>query len=499
MRTIPRVATLSLCIAITSHLHAVVVATRSPQWVPSWHWALLALVEVGLVVLVMANHQSFTTRDFRLPGVFVSVISVIILAPLPRIVRLYRELPPHSMVLAITLGLAALGATLAIGLNTPERPRRVPRPLRSEPMFPLAVLAFAILLFPIWIRSLETIPIIALFQGSSGIDAALARDAALSKLSNEGLRLMVGSLRNLYLMFAVGWMVAAAVSTPRERLAERRQWTLLAAVTLAVAATYALVTTERLVLGQVVSAAIVASIVASGRPLKLRQVLIGFAALSTFPVLFGLRAGVGGLAETLSGLRRRIFFVPSDVMVHYFIEFPHRTPFLRGGSVPKVSRFTGGETFDLSVFIYRQYFQRDPRLVGNSNGSFFGVAWANFGMTGVIVWCVVVAIALVWVERLLRHLPRRAAAAARGVAIFQTALLTSADISRTLLAFAPGFLDVIAVVYVLRIIEGRLAIRQPAGWEPAATQSRSRSGMSTRTRPTGAPPARLMSPMAVDT
>lgn len=489
MRTIPRVATMSLCIAVASHLHAVVVATRSVQWVPAWHWALLALVEVGLVVLALANPRSFTTRDFRLPGVFVSAISVVILAPLPSIVRGYRETLPQSMVLAITLGLAALGATLASGLNIPERPRRALRPLRSEPAFPMVVLAVAILLFPIWIRSLETIPIIALFQGTSGIDAALARDAALSKLSNEALRLMVGSLRNLYLVFAVGWMVAAAVSTPRERITERRQWTLLAAVTLGVAALYAIVTTERLVLGQVLLAAIVASILAPGRQLRIRQVVIGFGALSTFPVLFGLRAGVGGLAETLSGLRRRIFFVPGDVMVHYFTEFPRHTPFLRGASVPKISRFTGGETFDLSVFIYRRYFQRDPRLVGNSNGSFFGVAWANFGMSGVIVWCVVVAIALVWVERLMRYLPPRAAVAARGVALFQTALLTSADISRTLLAFAPGFLDLFIVLYVLRLIEDRLAtVRWLAGSQLQPNPDRGRECPRERGQPARLPP-----------
>jgi len=498
VRTIPRVATAALGVAITSHLHASYVALRTVQWIPAWHWSLLALIEVGLVVLALSRPRWFTTRDFRLPGVFLATIAVIILSPLPAIVRHYRELPPHSMVLAIAAGLAMLGVTLAVGVNIAERNRPVAQ-VRSEPAFPLAILAVAFVIFPVWIRSLGTIPILELLRGTSGIDAALARDAALSKLPNAALRLAVGSLRNLYLMFAVGWMVAAAVSTPRRRRVERHQWVFLAALTLGIAGLYALITTERLVVGQVLLAAIVASVVSSRRQLSLRQIVVGLVALGAFPVLFGLRAGVGGLGDTLAGLRRRILFVPGDVMMRYFVEFPRHTPFLRGASIPKVSRFTGGETFDLSVFIYEEYFQRDVRLVGNANGSFFGVAWANYGMVGVVVWCAVVGAALVWVERLLRRLPHRSAAAVRGVAVFQTAMLTSADVSRTLLGFAPGFLDLVAVVFVLALIDGRLRVRQPVGWAPAATQSRSRLGMSMRSRATGAAPARLMSPTAVDT
>jgi hypothetical protein len=497
--TVPRLATVSLLAAVVSHLHATVVALTTAQWVPAWHWAALALVESGLVIVALANPAAFTVRNFRLAGVFVTTISVIILAPLPAIVRTYHELAPRSMVLAIALGLALFGATLAIGLRLPERRHPAPHVVRSEPVVPLAIVGIAVLVFPIWIRSLGTIPILQLLRGTSGIEAALARDAALSKLPNAALRLVIGTLRNLYLMFAVGWMVAAAVSTPRKRYVERHQWAILAVFTVGIAAMYAIVTTERLVLGQMLLAAIVAGLVASGRRLTVRGVLFGLVAIGWFPVLFGLRAGVGGLGATFSGLKRRIFFVPGDVMMRYFVQFPRRTPFLEGGSIPKISRFTGGETFDLSVFIYREHFQRDPRLVGNANSSFLGVAWANFGMTGVIVWCGLIAVALVWVERLLRRVPTRSAAALRGVAVFQTAMLTSADLSRTLLGFAPGFLDLVLVLYVLRVVDERLAIRQPSSCEPAATQSRSRRGMSTSRRPTGALPARLMSPTAAET
>jgi len=240
----------------------------------------------------------------------------------------------------------------------------------------------------------------------------------------------------------------------------------LAATTLGVACLYALVTTERLVVGQILLAALVSGVVAGRRTLSVKHVIGGAVALVSFPVVFGLYAGVGGLSGTLTGLRRRILFVPGDVMVRYFIEFPRRTPFLRGASVPKVSRLTGGETFNLSEFIYREYYQRNTPLVGNANASFLGVGWANAGMVGVIVWSLAVGAALVLVERLLRRLPRRSAAAARGVAVFHTVMLTFTDITRTLLGYAPGFLDLIVILWFLHIVDQRLALRSQAAVVP---------------------------------
>lgn len=502
MRSIPRVVTLSLLVAIVSHLHAMLVALRTDQWVPAWPWASLAFVEAALVVLVLNNPQAFTTRDFRLPGIFLATTTTIILTPLPSIVRRYGDLVPRDMVLALTLGMAMVGLTMGVGLRLPERPA-TPAPTRSEQALPLAIVAVAVVVFPLWIASLRTIPIVDLVRGTTSIDAALARDAALSKLANAPLRIAVGSVRNLYLMFAVGWTVAAVVATPPEHRRRRHRAILLAVGTLGLAGLYALVTTERLVIGQVLLVAIVASVVGARRNLTVKALVLGIAAVGAFPVLFGLRSGVGGLGDTLASLRRRVFFVPGDVMMHYFIEFPARTPHLRGASIPKVSRVTGGETFDLSVHIFREYYQRDVRLVGNANGSFFGVAWANFGLNGVIVWSAVLGLGLVVVDRLIKRLPRRSAAAITGVAAFQTALLTSADISRAVFGFAPGLLDLVAAVAVVVWLDRRQGLGPPASQRvvvmPAPTQSRSRPGISARMMLIGASPARATSPTAVET
>lgn len=463
---VPRVATLVLVAAIASHLHATAVALGSPSWIPAWHWAALALVDASLLLLALSRPAWFTLRDFRLPGVFVTALGAIILTPLPWIVRRYDIALPRSMVLAIALGLAALGVVVAIGTSLPARPAR-PAPQVSEPLLPALFAIAGVVLFPLWLRSLGSIPIVDLLRGTSALGAALARDAALAKLGNVPLRIAVATLRNLYLTFAVAWTVAAAVSTPRHDRSARRAWLAAAALTLAVSAAYAVVTTERSIVGQVLLAAIVAGVIARGRGLHVKEVLLAVGAVAAFPILFGLRTGVGGLGATLEGLGRRLFVVPGDVMIRYFAEFPRFTPHLAGGSIPKLSRLTGGSTFDLSAHIYVRYFQYDPRIVGNANASFLGVGWANGGTVGVIVWCLAVGVALVWIERLLRGLGIRAAAAIRALAVILTGMLTSADITRTLLGFAPGFLDLIVLVYVLRWVDRRRAV--PAvGFRPAA-------------------------------
>ena len=130
-------------------------------------------------------------------------------------------------------------------------------------------------------------------------------------------------------------------------------------------------------------------------------------------------------------------------MAKYFAAFPADHPFLLGASIPKSSFLTGGETFDLSRYIYIRFYQRDIGVIGNANGSFIGVGWANFGAIGVVLWCVFLAIALVLLDRIIDGLPFRSSAAMRGLAVISTILLTSADIFRTVIGFVPGVLDIV--------------------------------------------------------
>jgi hypothetical protein len=448
----PLAASATLTVAIGWHLCTVATGVTDTHFIPAIDWAALAAAEMALLIVVLSRPAMFRVRRFRLPGIAIAAMGTIILVPLPGIVRLYRDQVPASTVLSIAGGIAAFAVVFGLA---PTPSKSVVRP--SKPAFDrslaLVIVAFALVLFPIWLRSLQTVPILDLLRGTStGIDIALARDAAFMGLTALPLRIAIAAVRNVYLMFAAAWLVSDWIVTPRAEWRTRSVRRLCATAAVALAALYALVTTERAVLGQVVVVVVVTAFVASRRSLSLKAMLVAGPAALAFPVVFGLlNSGGGGFARVsaaFESVRRRIFYVPGDVMIHYFTAFPEKQGFLRGRAVPKVPRLFGVETFDLSQFVYVTYYQVDARLVGNANGSFLGVGWANFGPAGVVIWCAIAAAILVALEHVLAGLPRRTSAALRAVAVVQTVFLTSVDVFRSIAGFAPGYIDLVIAALV---------------------------------------------------
>lgn len=450
---VPRLGVGAMSLAICSHLWAAVTGFGVSHHIPVLHWVALAAAETVLVAVMFARPSSFSIRRFRLPGVAVTALSILILVPLPSVVRLYRDHVPYLMVLSIAAGLLVFAIVfLCAGEPVPRSPVG---PSSAESKFPTTIVVAGLVLLPIWIRSLGSLPILDLLSGrAQGLDIALARQDALDGLTFTPLRLAIGALRNLYLMFAVGWLVADLVSTPLAEWRARSRKRLAFSVALGTASVFALVTTERAIIGQVGVVAVIAYFAARRKNLSLGATLSLSGLALGFPLIFGLANGGGGggspIAAAIESVRRRLLFVPTDVLVNYFISFPERHEFLRGASIPKVQRLFGGETFNLSSYIYEVSYRFDDSFTGIANGSFIGVGWANFGFVGVMIWFAIAALAIVWVDRLIDTMPLRSSAAIRGVAAVQTVLLTSADVTRTLLNVAPGFLDLVIVVLAVR-------------------------------------------------
>lgn len=458
---LPRLASASLGAAIVSHIVAVVTGLGQQHHVAAWQWAVLAAAEMMLLLVMFERPDWFYVRSFRLPGAAVSALSVMVLLPLPAAVRLYRLFVPQQMVVSIALGIAVFAVVFWVAPFPASD--GLQREFGLERRVPVAILAIALLLLPLWLRSLSSVPIFELLSGrAKGVDIALERQGALSGLGATPLRLAVGALRNLYLMFAVGWLVADLAVTPLSSWRERSRKRIYASLALGVASVFALVTTERAILGQVGIVAIVAVLVARRKTLSAR-LFLGMGGIGVaFPLLFGFLMTGDGFAA-YETVRRRVLYLPTDVLINYFISFPRRHDFLHGASLPKVQRLFGGETFNLSGYIYEVAYSFDDRFTGNANGSFIGVGWANFGLLGVVLWFGATALALVFVERRLAVAPRRAAAALRGVAAVQAVLLTSADVTRTLLNFAPGFLDLVLFVAIAGWWSRRTEVAMSAG------------------------------------
>ena len=469
---LPRGSLIGLAIAAASHTAAVFSALSGLQQIPAWHWAVLLCSDALLTIVVINRGEWFLTRNFRLPGIFVLTTSVIILVPLPAAVRRYGAAVPHETVLSIAIGMAAFAAVAHILTMRPlSKQSTVAGP--SESFIAWSIVGASIVVFPIWVRAIGSVPLLELFGTTDPLQAANARDRALDSLNNGALRAAVGSLRNLYLMFAAGYLVSRAATARRRDWRKLTRWRLAACGVLALAAVYALLTTERAILGELVIVSVVAFLVSRRRQLSARTLAISAMIGLSFPLLYATALGFGGGAA-LNGLKRRIFFLPDDVMLHYFIQFPKFHPFLNGASIPKWGRLTGSPTFDLSTLIYNQFYKVDASQTGIANGSFLGVGWANWGLVGVVLWCGVAAVAVVFGERIVRSFPLNSSAALRGVAVVQTAVLTSSDLSRSLLGFLPGFLDIPLMLWFARWIDYRMGRISSPRLRHEATRPQSR-------------------------
>ncbi|RMH76766.1 MAG: hypothetical protein D6683_09675 [Actinomyces sp.] len=401
-----------------------------------------------LLLVVLENPSLFRLRDFRLPGVLVSAIALVVLTPLPAVVDRYGESVPDAMVLSLAAGVAGWAMVFAAAGRVSGPTRRwtgSPLSRRIERTAVLWVVAVAVAILPVWLLAIDRIPLFELLGGASGIDVALARQNALLRLSPPVLRLAVGVIRNLYLPFALAWFVSDWLLVDRRHARRRSVAGLAALVVAAVGVGYALVTTEKAVVGELAAVVVIAALVVRGRQLRVSHLAVLVPLAAAFPLLFFGLVSSGGLGErvvaAVHALWRRAFFVPDNVMTAYFREFPARHDFLAGASIPKLGNLLAGETFDLSKHIFVRYFQSHPDLLGNANAGFFGVGWANFGPAGVVVWSLLAAVGVVWLDRLIGRLPVRSAAAVRGIAVVHVVLMTSTDVWRTALGFAPGVLD----------------------------------------------------------
>lgn len=463
----PRAVTVCLGAAIVYHSFAAVQSIGTGDRFGPADWTALALAELALLLVALHAPAMFQFRTQRLVGVAVAANAVVILLPLPAVVGRFGQQVPRLMIISIAGGVLVMAAVFlmmspwAVAPCTRHPQRRAP----SERAFPVAIIAITLLVLPVWFAAAGAPPLLSLFSTSTG-ELALDRQAALSRLDLPALRFVLGMLRNLLIMFAAGWFVADAVTTSRNQWRRRSSSEIAALTVVGLGAVFAVLTTERAILGELLVVCAVAYLVARRRQLSMSVVGTLVAAAVVFPIAVGLLSGAGGPLAVLKGLQRRVMYVPTEVMTRYFVEFPLFHDFLGGSSVPKLSYLTGGETFDLSGHIYMRYYQRSAEAAGNANGSFFGVGWANFGPWGVLLWAGLAAVALVLLDKWIDRLPIRSSAALRGLGIVVAVLTTSSDVFRSVLGFAPGFIDLLLVVGAVSSVERRRTVYRPRAGQP---------------------------------
>ncbi len=454
---IPRVVTVCLTFAMLRHMWAAVTTIGTPGVVRPPDWIAMAASEALMLAVALHVPSMFYIRTLRLVGVATAAISLVVLAPLPDVIPIYDDVVPRLMLISLASGVAAMALSFLVMSRWAGRPPlQSQRPRnRNEWLLPAMIVLATLVILPLWFAEAGVPPLFSLLGGTSSDQLAVDRQQAFSRLGSAPLRLALGVLRNLFMMFAAGWFVASAATTPREHW-RRRSTTEMAAMSIAgLGLFFALLTTERAVAGELLVVCGISFLVARRKELSAALVGALVAAAAMYPLAVGVLSGAGNLTEVVLGLRRRIFYLPTEVMTRYFIEFPRFHEHLGGTTVPKLSYLTGGETFDLSGYMYLRYYQRTPGLNGNANGSFFGVGWANFGLPGVVLWSLAAAVALVVLDRIIDRAPLRSGAALRGLGVIIAVLTTSSDIFRSVLGFAPGFLDLLLIVWLVARVTDR--------------------------------------------
>jgi oligosaccharide repeat unit polymerase len=91
-----------------------------------------------------------------------------------------------------------------------------------------------------------------------------------------------------------------------------------------------------------------------------------------------------GYSLIISGIFRRIFWVPAWVLYHYFEVFPEHIGFLYGRSISLLSLFQGESFFPVSNFVYHYMNPEKVLSYGLANAPFIGNLYADFGLAGVI-------------------------------------------------------------------------------------------------------------------
>lgn len=494
----PRIVTICLLIAIALHAREAVVDIGAVTRIGTPDWTVLAVAEVALLMVCLRFPTVFMIRTFRLTGVGVAANTMLILAPLPWVLHTYDSLVPESMVYAIAAAVAAMAFAFTIlgpwasrnsasHLPQPQRgaqpvapcPRagKVPAlaSLRQERILPMLIVGLTVAIIPLWVAVSGTPPLFRLLGGASSTELVMDRQAAFSQLGSAPLRLVLGVLRNLLIMFAAGWFVADALRTPRRAWRQRGTAELMAMGVVGLGVFFALLTTERAIVGELLIVCGIAAMVALGVTLSVRIVFVMVVAAGSFPLAVGVLSGAGNLREVILGLMQRIFYLPTEVMVRYFIEFPRFKDYLGTTAIPKMSYLTGQPTFDLSGHIYLRYYQSIPGVVGNANGSFLGVGWAAFGFIGVVLWALAAAVAFVVLDVAIDRVPPRSSAALRGLGVIMAVLSTSSDIFRSVLGFGPGIIDLLLAIWIISRVSAVRTYYQDAQLNTGFSTTRSRN------------------------
>jgi oligosaccharide repeat unit polymerase len=351
--------------------------------------AVVAMIVGGALV---SRASGLSLRRLTIPGVwYYSYLATTIIPALFLAAGTDSPyVPPFLFAVIVTLFTAPLGMLLVnfgsgFGRHQIQTFFQAPvdrRPPRSAEIGAfLALLAVALALAVGYLVETPVIPLFYLIQnpGSAAIVASLREESF--KLLESPFVYAYSVARNVVYPFLIALSLGYYLTTRRTSLL------VLFLVTAVVGLFYAALSVAKAPVAVIMLVTVLFVYLYRGGHLSWRTLAIGFVAVFLFPVavLFQSLSGLGFDAGDIAlAILRRVFYVPAEVLYHYFVVVPDMVPYLNGRTIGRIQWVLGEEDINIANFVYRLMFP--GRLEsGLSNTSFLGYLHADFGVPGILL------------------------------------------------------------------------------------------------------------------
>jgi hypothetical protein len=412
----------------------------------------IALLVAGFVIY--CHPHVFDILTFRLPGVFVLSYSLMILLPLPFIYTDYAYPARKNFLLATTVSfVCTLVGIILMHYCFPSSPKGVQRWLSKPFCIPMMLKIVSVILlvlcigiFILYIKQVGSLPLLqAIRGGRTALELALAREAALKLI--PGRIVYVYTLnRNVLFPYTTLLLLVLAIALRSWR------WKLLFGVSLAVNMFLAAATLEKTPVAALVIMLALAWLLARGQKPSFAKMLPVAVVAFVFPVFVYLAAYQFNIdaRRVVSGIVRRLLYLPGEVLYHYFSYFPDRHDFLFGRTLPYISKLYIDGPFPIlnTICLYMQ--PETPLRSCFANAAFAGFSWANFGWAGIVIGSFSAGMAIQGVQVLIMCLPKSVSTIVfQAMFSYFTTILSYTSLGDLLDPAGRGFVIILTLLIVL--------------------------------------------------
>ncbi|MBD1933408.1 MULTISPECIES: oligosaccharide repeat unit polymerase [Cyanophyceae] len=412
--------------------------------------AWLTLLITGVVVCLYPH--LFNISTFRIPGIFISAYSLMVLLPLPFVYAAHPSTTQNTFLFATNISFILTLAGIILTHywfpssakdvdNWISKPIRLPRQLQMSSIV-LLVICFIILV--LYLKQVGRLPIIdAIIGGQTTLELTLARENAL-KLIPGRIRYVYGALRDVLFPYTTLLLLVLAM-----RL-RGWWWKIFFVVSLLGSIFYAGSTLEKSPVAALTIMLAYAWLLIRGRTLSVSKLLFIILIALAFPVfvIFAVyQFNIEGLL-VVNAIVNRIFYVPAQVIFYYFDYFPKHQSFLLGHTLPYINKFITDIPFPVANTICL-YMHPDAMSSCTSNVAYPGYLWADFGWSGIVIGSIICGISLQGLQVLILRLPKSAPTVVlQSMLSYQMILLTSTSFTDFLAPLGTGLEIVLTVLLV---------------------------------------------------